>query len=102
MGDVRSVLLRTKELIDRGWCQDHFEIEVGGKTCLCLASALSQAAKDLDASPVFQDAVDKICDRLNHFPSLACLLDFNDTPGRTKEEVIALLESVLKQDEEQD
>ena len=66
-----------------GWCQNRFR-GIDGEYCLSRVVAEyspEQYRRVLDAIPFSIEYI-------------KCLIDYNDTPGRTKEEVIALLESV--------
>src|SRR5258708_2082962 len=78
----QQVLLNAAELLERdGWIQGCFGSRDGPK---CLVGSMLYMTKEL--SPYFWEARTRLGERTNGNP-----VGWNDTPGRTKEQVIALL-----------
>lgn len=103
--ETRSILTRTKELLDKGWtrqanARDDEEQEVSvirdNATCFCLEGALLRALHEHGVSrdSANEDAVFERVQR--HLPTkYNCLFAWNDEEGRTKEEVIAVVDKAL-------
>lgn len=92
-----QILARSARLIrEQGWIQGFFGGPgLGG---YCLFGAWQIAAEELDSSPeamrIVDEALDARCDR-HVRPGHRSHVDWNDEPGRTKEEVLALIEATI-------
>src|SRR4051812_8716791 len=84
LDDLRAA----EEFIGRGWCQDTcYAPHVGGG---CLFAAVRDVTHGWDGNPRYQRLHDFV---LAHIPPGALSLShWNDTPGRTQADVIALLD----------
>ena len=80
----RQALLIARGMIERGWCQGKWQNEEKGE--VCFAGAINAAAAAVGIMPV---PIYLLFDE----PNLAA---WNDVPGRTKEEVLALVDGVLE------
>lgn len=100
-----AILNKTRSLIARGWCQDSWARdkkglpteEYGDKAVSwCLQAAIYRAARD--AGHNAYPAVQIVKEILSKIPTAEgkSLLEWNDTPGRLKKEVIALLDVCLQ------
>jgi hypothetical protein len=91
---ARTVLLNAAELIrTRGWCQDR-AVTPDGRLCLIGAlvvanSRVSVAAMIGSSYPLAHEALNRLRCAVLQSPGR-----WNDAPGRTAAEVIALLEQV--------
>lgn len=89
LGDITLRATRTA-LLHRGWTQ--------GKQCnlkgeMCISYALSSTEGDTkDGRTVARLRL------LSHIPSGHSLIEWNDTPGRTFEQVIEFIDETLKPD----
>lgn len=95
--DARKILDDAKALIEKGWHQGYYVRDVHGKRQLptdanavafCAIGALERAGSD---QPVVALAIAKKALRLA-VPEQD-VVGFNDAPGRTKEEVVAVFEA---------
>ncbi len=86
----RNLLLDAAEIIRLGgWCQGEFIAFTGA---VCMAGAISEAAREgMYDGDVYETAYNRIS------RSVRSPIDWNDTPGRTKDEVVDLLEKVAKE-----
>lgn len=91
--------------MEKGWAQGHYAYTADREpvyptderaTCFCLAGAISRACSDLkyDSSRgvVAYRRLQAVTGRLHKEGPI----DYNDKEGRTKEEVLALIEHTLK------
>jgi hypothetical protein len=92
---VPDVLNAAADLLEeKGWTQKVAEDSQGRH---CLVGALDYAARDLPgAVKTFDDALEAVQQRL---PG-GWVVNWNDTPGRTAEQVIALLRRVAAEETE--
>jgi hypothetical protein len=87
LDDLRA----TREFIERGWCQDTcFAPHMGGG---CLFAAVRDVTRGWDNNPRFQRLRDFV---LAHVSPGISLSTWNDTPGRTQADVLALLDECLE------
>jgi len=106
--ELGEVLKAARERIRNGWCQGSSAMYGKQRTALstadddcrfCLTGAIGYEARKGDASHIGRRAV-----TLMNSKSLAlhgvCAEDFNDAKDRTIEEVIELLDVVIKEQEE--
>jgi hypothetical protein len=71
---------------DNAWIQGEFQNVRGERRCFCIAGALAHVADigiDYDSLEPYAAAMG--------FPSPGDMIDFNDEPGRTQDEVVARL-----------
>jgi len=74
---------------ESGWCQFRYHSPRGG---MCMMGAVYQVLDELNEEIVYDDeTVDILRSRLAHIPNVN-LEAWNDYSGRTKEDVLALLE----------
>jgi hypothetical protein len=112
LGDVWSVLGGARSIVENGWLQNHWKISPGPRACL--VAAVVEAVQQHDPSAgVFEagPALDFLWDALQESRGLVgggvggrCapqemrlvrireLTRWNDRPGRTRDEVLALLD----------
>lgn len=81
----QTLLEAAEYLRDHGWCQDR-SVDQDGRACL-FGSVFAVAGKT--ANPLYFEAGTKLMARGGS-------MYWNDLPGRTKEEVIAMLEDTAK------
>lgn len=95
--------MKAYELIEKGWCQHHYSFNAMGYVtgpdntnvvAWCIMGALVKAypynrnnkVSDYD----FRDIVHRIEEEIGNIS----IIDYNDNPKRTKEEVVALLKKL--------
>ena len=100
----RCLLARARKLIDTGWCQDGFAINEDGRVVsihdksaikFCLVGALQRVCEEGPGSFPRHLNTDflKVCERLEFLLPNGSLCGFNDVDGRTKEEVLELIDA---------
>lgn len=92
--ETRKVLSAAKGLISRGWCQS--QNESGGGFCahgaLFSASGLYEGRPWDEIAPLIKDA-ERYLDFYTNEPY--SYITWNDAPGRTQDEVVALFDRAL-------
>ncbi|MDR3582511.1 MAG: hypothetical protein P4L67_04530 [Candidatus Pacebacteria bacterium] len=88
---TRETILAAANLIRQGWAQKVGHKYVDGKHYYCMLAALAKFEPPHDFSAAFE--VSKYLNGRGHCGITA----YNDAPGRTQAEVIALLEAVANQ-----
>ena len=95
-------MAKPSDYIRKGWCKNTNALDDNGYSCeptapyavkWCLAGAVCAAYKD--DTPKREHAFDKVLAAIA--PQSLFVAYWNDQPKRTKEEVIALLESIGEQ-----
>lgn len=87
MKTVKQLLIATKSLIEtRGWCQGMYS---DANQRICLTEGLYRAGKQLN----FED-YDELQKVVGSFVGLS-FTGWNDAPGRTKEEVLEMLDKAI-------
>lgn len=110
-GKIAQVLRNAAALMEQGWCQ--FYNATDGKDwvhlyderacCFCLHGAIWRVIDPTDTDDEkVSDDVNEVLDRVEIITSVDDLIAFNDTPGRTAQEVINLALTVAEQLEAQD
>jgi hypothetical protein len=102
---VATILRQARELLKTGWCQHQLHKRVKGVDCYCAQSALSIAATGAlwrsywEMEPLYA-LLESLVRRTD--PSIDPLVTnalsaFNDTPGRTQAEVLALFDQAIRE-----
>jgi len=98
---VRQVLIRTRELIEQGWCRNAWAKDKNGKVVdrmsnkackFCLGGAFLRARDELNAPFELIDLEKRVLKIWARGT-----LSFNDAYGRLKQEVIALLDRLINE-----
>ena len=105
---VAATLAEARKLIAQGWTQGAFYDDEDGSGCYCLAGAVGAAEAASVKLPkgrvkfVFYSrskSVQALSDYLGGFARGASAVDlvtgWNDAPGRTQEEVLALIDRAI-------
>lgn len=93
--EAREVLLAARAIIEDRWCQGTVRRELpDGTTQHCIVGAIWQAAPTSRAASA-RGAVEGLLS-LRAGVSLGALHTWNDKPGRTRDEVLALFDSALE------
>lgn len=88
-------LSRVRGRVEAGWCQGSFKRNVGGRDEYCLSGACSQEHTNSPGSfGVYSDSWHLLVRACND-AGYRDILNFNDAVGRTKEEVLALIDGVI-------
>lgn len=109
MNNLKRDLLNTRDVIVSGWCQEHYatndqgmEVSMGSENakCFCLSGGIQHVLRDVnhvEANERFQACASALMDEMNgnEPPKYLCIIDWNDEKGRTKEQVIALLDTTI-------
>jgi hypothetical protein len=94
---VVEVLKRAKERIERGWCRGQFAVnahnepvsELSQEACRwCTSGAFYAVCNDMDERNMARDVFRKVIDDEN-------ITRWNDSPGRTKREVLAAFDKAI-------
>lgn len=104
MSDVKLTLIEARQKISEGWTQGAYarmsnEVDDGGKvyadsrlaTCWCSVGAVGAVTPEAMSS---LPALNKIKEVMN-WPSTADIIQWNDDPTRTKEEVLDLFDRAI-------
>ena len=117
---MRDVYVRARELLlEKGWCQGYRALNAEGEpvfavaynssaVAFCLLGAMDRANYEIAQRgskpymglrclwPEVLEPVSKHIETLGNWSiGSSVIAQFNDTPGRTKEEVIAVLDAVI-------
>lgn len=91
--DIQRTLINTKKIIEsRGWKQSPANRE-GGPVCAIVAVALAMDFDETLTRRQRHDLFGQVCELLADQVSTPTFMDYNDEPGRTKEEVIEMISS---------
>jgi hypothetical protein len=85
--EVRDVLREAKGLVAQGWCQHHAHL--GDKFCVLGALITASVGGEWRAVTRARHAVRQ------HIPATVTIPEWNDAPGRTQAEVVALFDKAL-------
>ena len=99
---MKETLIRIRDRIKKGWCQEYAAIDYSGRSCLtsnpaavswCLVGAISLES----SSPEIQNsAYNLLIQTLSNDGQVFCTLSsFNDTHGQTSEAVQALIDRAI-------
>ena len=93
---VAGTLAEARKLIAQGWTQGEYKRVVNGVECWCISGAMGQAApgykpRDLAFAALFLSL------RVDDFylSSSTNLIEWNDAPGRTQEDVLDLIDRAI-------
>lgn len=96
---VKEDLITARAKVETGWCQgtaardkrgNHVSAQSLDATQFCILGAVS-AARPANSVPVIAE----LYRTLNHEEYQGALSGFNDAPGRTQEEVLALFDKAI-------
>ncbi len=95
--EVKDILVKTKKVIEDGWCQGSFDDLKGNH---CLVGAVHHAVRcstyDDLKSPIF-DRLRKAWAKVSKKSiTKACLIGFNDSPRTTKEKVLRVVNTAIE------
>jgi hypothetical protein len=105
---VAATLAEARKLIAQGWTQGAFYDDEDGRGCYCLAGAVGAA----NAGPVrlakgrvkvifysriesIQSLSDCLGGKGRGHDAVGLVTEWNDTPGRTQEDVLALIDQAI-------
>lgn len=95
-------LVKMREIIQRGWCQDayfkkgQYPVELAAARRVCLLGARAVALQDADIVLRFGDEVtDLLAAAIGEPGKPEYLTVWNDAPGRRQRHVLALIDSIL-------
>jgi hypothetical protein len=99
--DAVDLLVEARMWVDKGWCQNWYaETEVGVRctpldslaSSWCMLGALARASESelRDRTGFYFDAEELLVDAVGEWPP-----DWQDAPGRTKEEVLAAFDRAI-------
>lgn len=88
--NANNLLLKARDIIeDKGWVQERWQDEEGR---VCVTEAIWQAHRTGYSAAAFMNAKDKLRETIGQFG----LMEWNDSPGMTEEEVLNALEVAAK------
>lgn len=105
---VRERLVRTRAIVEAGWCQHDSSTVVDGKRCFSLTGAVWEARALDDLNAYHDNRVRGKVERLLHEAveatgaSAVELVKWNDVPGRTQAEVLAVIDQAIERAVPQD
>jgi hypothetical protein len=89
----RAIIRRAADLVEQGWCQGaNFKV-VDEKPCYCAFQALNEASTRI----LGIDPIHYVYRHLDSVGEGNSIVDYNDAPGRTQAEVVAMLRAVAEQ-----
>jgi hypothetical protein len=93
--DTRDVLGGVRLLIENGWTRGRDKKKRGARTCYCLSGALAAVVgedwdSDLGARTYLKRAISPFS------PGHVIITEWNDAPGRTKAQVLAVIDGAIK------
>ena len=93
---VAATLAEARKLIAQGWTQGKYKRVVDGVECWCISGAMGQSAPDYKPRDLAFAALFRAL-RADDFylSSSTNLIEWNDAPGRTQEEVLALIDRAI-------
>lgn len=96
-----TVLARAYELLEQGWCQHRYRVILEGYTSYCLSGAIYAAGNsDSEECITVTDEIRTAVDQIVRTLGTSFIATWNDTPGRTQKEVLALVKDAIDADEE--
>ncbi len=87
---VREVLINARAKVAAGWCQGFDQVG----DCYCAYGALDKSCPETPEGDVLMQDV---CCSLRRANNLQSIFGFNDTPGRTQAEVLALFDRAIEE-----
>ena len=103
-----AALTATRAIIAAGWAQNVLQREVDGVMCHCLTAAAMTAESHMRASHwdgkgafesiarlIILERYDSIGDESDFTDPFQIIVEWNDRPGRTQEEVLALIDRAI-------
>ena len=96
---VAQVLIEARKLIAQGWTQGEYKRVVNGVECWCISGAIRQAAPYDDPRGLeFVALLRALRDDDFYLSSSSKLIEWNDAPDRTQEDVLALIDRAIAKD----
>jgi hypothetical protein len=93
---IAQVLTEARKLIAQGWTQGEYKRVINGVECWCISGAMGQASPDYKPRDLaFAALFYALGDDDLYLSSSSNLTEWNDTPGRTQEEVLALIDRAI-------
>jgi hypothetical protein len=86
-----SCLQHARDRLVHGWCQ-HVPIDGNGNVCMSGAILIEEAAF---ADSIIIECIQLLADEL-HASGIVSVARYNDTPGRTIDEVLGVYDAVMK------
>jgi hypothetical protein len=93
---IAQVLTEARKLIAQGWTQGEYKRVINGVECWCISGAIHQATS-YDEPSGLEFAALFLSLRADDFylSSSTNLIEWNDAPDRTQEEVLALIDRAI-------
>lgn len=105
MTSVKDLLIRARELIEKGWCQGAYAKDADGEsvgataqgaTAFCIRGAiLAVGPLDYAVRAPAYNLLENIVDQITQSPCDS-LAGYNDAPGRTHAEILAVFDAALR------
>jgi hypothetical protein len=96
---VAVTLAEARKLIAQGWTQGAYKRVVNGVECWCISGAIDKAAPDDKPNELaFAALFHALGDDDLYLSSSSNLTGWNDAPGRTKEDVLALIDRAISKE----
>jgi len=106
-----NILINARNRLEKGWCQGHFELvsEDGNSVEYCIYGAVNSASSIMDTSDLSDiaakyqgasnlqaiDIANKAVKTIQFILKEEEIDKWNDTPGRTKEEVLEMMDKAI-------
>ena len=93
---VAATLAEARKLIAQGWTQGKYKRVVNGVECWCISGAIDKAAPDYKSNGLAFAALFHALRAYDFYLSASTnITEWNDTPGRTQEDVLALIDRAI-------
>lgn len=90
-----KILSDARGRLDRGWCQRVGADEHGNLCAVAAVGVAESAAIGLGVSPTIPYPVDALYEKLKEFGSYQTLVEFNDDPHTSKQDVLNLFDKTI-------
>jgi len=94
---ITNILINARNRLEKGWCQGHFELvsEDGNSVEYCIYGAVNSASSIMDTNDQAIDIANKAVKTIQFILNEEEIDKWNDTPGRTKEEVLEMMDKAI-------
>lgn len=92
---LRDIFRAAADLVEQGWCQRKYATKIDGQQCYCIDGAVAMAESG-DPHSVITPECTTALNMLAWEKGFSAITDYNDEPGRTQAEVVAVLRDLAE------